>query len=349
MRKPPRIAVLIAALAAVGLWIAFDKQRPADTPSGRGAPATEDAKASGAATPPAVASELPMRERLARMTRDPFSAGNWLPARPKASAPSAPAPVVAPPLPYRFVGQFRTPDATQTFLAKGDDTFPIREGETLDGQYRVESVGANDLVLLHLASNTRQTLQFGLPGDDLKNNAVQVAQAPAGRAAPANVPASSPLTAAKTVASAPGDDAKKAASAQPAELRWDGPASAKAGASFDVTLRLTSDQQVRSAPMQVRYDPSLLETVSVRPGSYFGAVGRHNFGYRVNSDGSIYIGASNPAGASASDAELLVLTFKTKRAAAAAEVSVSALNLQGPAGRAIAYNSLSPFKTTIVP
>jgi hypothetical protein len=38
-----------------------------------------------------------------------------------------------------------------------------------------------------------------------------------------------------------------------------------------------------------------------------------------------------------------------KDAAAAAEISVSSLNLQGSAGRAIAYGSLTPFKTTITP
>jgi hypothetical protein len=88
--------------------------------------------------------------------------------------------------------------------------------------------------------------------------------------------------------------------------------------------------------------------VSVRPGRYFSAEKTGSFGYRVNTDGSIFIGVSNQTPASASDAEMLVLTFKSIKAAAA-EISVASLNLQGAAGRTIAYGSLTPFKTTITP
>jgi len=112
---------------------------------------------------------------------------------------------------------------------------------------------------------------------------------------------------------------------------------------------VTSGEQIRAAPMQVRFDPAVLESVSVRPGRYFGAERAGNFGYRVNPEGSIFIGVSNQHPASASDAEMLVLTFKPKRAAASAEISVASLNLQGAAGRAIAYNGVTPFRTTIAP
>src|SRR5438094_463548 len=135
----------------------------------------------------------------------------------------------------------------------------------------------------------------------------------------------------------------------PAQLRWEGPASARAGASFNVSLRVTSGEQIRAAPMQLRFDPAVLESVSVRPGRYFSAEKTGSFGYRVNSDGSIFVGVSNQTPASASDAEMLVLTFKSIRAAEAAEISVASLNLQGAAGRTIAYNGLTPFRTTITP
>ena len=69
----------------------------------------------------------------------------------------------------------------------------------------------------------------------------------------------------------------------------------------------------------------------------------------VNSDGSIFVGVSNQTPASASDAEMLVLTFKSIKAVAAAEISVASLNLQGAAGRTIAYNGVTPFRTTITP
>src|SRR5258706_8082688 len=68
----------------------------------------------------------------------------------------------------------------------------------------------------------------------------------------------------------------------PAQLRWEGPASARAGASFNVSLRVTSGEQIRAAPMQLRFDPAVLESVSVRPGRYFSAEKTGSFGYRVN-------------------------------------------------------------------
>jgi hypothetical protein len=134
----------------------------------------------------------------------------------------------------------------------------------------------------------------------------------------------------------------------PAQLRWEGPPSARAGASFNVSLRVTSGEQIRAAPMQLRFDPAVLESVSVRPGRYFSSEKTGSFGYRVNPDGSIFVGVSNQTPASASDAEMLVLTFKSIKAAAA-EISVASLNLQGAAGRTIAYNGLTPFRTTITP
>jgi hypothetical protein len=139
------------------------------------------------------------------------------------------------------------------------------------------------------------------------------------------------------------------AKAGPAQLRWEGPASARAGANFNVSLRVTSGEQIRAAPMQLRFDPAVLESVSVRPGRYFSVEKTSSFGYRVNSDGSIFVGVSNQTPASASDAEMLVLTFKSIKAVAAAEISVASLNLQGAAGRTIAYNGLTPFRTTITP
>jgi hypothetical protein len=112
---------------------------------------------------------------------------------------------------------------------------------------------------------------------------------------------------------------------------------------------VTSGEQIRAAPMQVRFDPAVLESVSVRPGRYFGPEVAGNFGYRVNPEGSIFIGVSNQNTASAADAEMLILTFKPKRAAASSEINVSSLNLQGATGRTIAYNGVTPFRTTIAP
>jgi hypothetical protein len=336
MRKPPRIAVFLVVLVAVGIWVALD--RGPESPAPRAAP---DGPRGTSASAPDIRTELPARAPLQRSAKDPFSA--WVPARPPpAPAVAAPPPApIAPPLPYRYVGELVLPTGTQVFLARGDDTFRVSEGQTLDGEYRVESVKPGELVFVHLATGQQQTMRFSLPGE----GAEALLRSAGGPPLPAP---QAPITAGARppVATTP---AAPAVAAGPARIRWEGPASAKAGKSFDVALRMTSGEQIRSAPMEVRFDPKLLEPVSVKPGRYFGDKGTANFGYRINGQGSIYIGVSNPAPTQATDAELLVLTFKPIKAGTSAELSVAALNLQGAAGRPVAYTAMTAFKTTITP
>jgi len=332
MRRPPRIAVLIAVLAVAAAWVALDLRRAPDN-AGKGSAETaaQDAGSPGARPDPAI----PARSTLGRIAQDPFSAHSWLPPAKPATAAAGPPPApVAPPLPFRFAGQFYRDTGAEVYLAKGEDIFPVKEGDTLEGQYKIESVTSSEVRFLHLPSGTSQVMQFSALRE----------QDAAPQAAPTRV--QPPATAVAPVA--PTQPSPSVAGG-PAQLRWEGPAKARAGTSFDVALRVTSGEQIRAAPMQVRFDPAVLESVSVRPGRYFGSERAGNFGYRVNPEGSIFIGVSNQHPASASDAEMLVLTFKPKRAAASAEISVASLNLQGTAGRTIAYNGVTPFRTTIAP
>jgi len=334
MRRPPRIAILIALLAVTAAWVAFDLRNPA-TPGMAKSSATADRKDARAEADSNRGPEIPARSTLGRFGADPFSSPTRAAPSKPAVAPAPPAPV-APPLPYRFAGQFYRDSGAELFVAKGEEIFPVKEGDTLDGQYKVEGLTTSEVRFLHLATGTRQIMQFNA----LKEEDVIPKVVTAQPKAPALASVSPPP--------APAADPKLPGKAGPAQLRWEGPASARAGASFDVSLRVTSGEQIRAAPMQVRFDPAVLESVAVRPGRYFVAPSG-NFGYRVNTDGSIFVGVSNQNPASASDAEMLVLTFKPKRAAASAEISVASLNLQGAAGRAIAYGALASFKTTITP
>src|SRR5882672_11511935 len=161
MRRPPRIAVLIAMLAGAAAWVAIDLRGPA-------APTSAKAPASGASQEPehaaAPASEakqpgIPARSALGRIAADPFSAQSWLPRR-KPAVASAPPAAVVPPLPYRFAGQFHRESGIEVYVARGEEIFPVKEGDTLDGQYKVDSVSATEVSFVHLPSGTRQTLQF---------------------------------------------------------------------------------------------------------------------------------------------------------------------------------------------
>jgi hypothetical protein len=343
---------LIALLAGAAAWVAIDLRGPAAPTSAKppASGASQDPEHSAAPASQAKQPGIPTRLTLGRFGVDPFSAQSWLPRR-KPAAVSAPPDPVAPPLPFRFAGQFYRDSGIEVYVARGEEIFPVKEGDTLDGQYRVDSVNTTEVTFIYLPTGTRQTLQFSA----LKEPEVTAQGGPPQTRTPASASTSSPplsplakLIPAPTPGASSSDDSIPGKAA-PAQLRWEGPTSARAGASFNVSLRVTSGEQIRAAPMQVRFDPAVLESVSVRPGRYFSAEKTGSFGYRVNSDGSIFIGVSNHTPAAASDAEMLVLTFKSIKAAAAAEISVASLNLQGAAGRAIAYNGLTPFRTTITP
>ncbi|MGH8706261.1 MAG: cohesin domain-containing protein, partial [Burkholderiales bacterium] len=244
------------------------------------------------------------------------------PPQPAAAAASAPAPV-APPVPYRFAGKVRKGAEEEVLISKGDLVFAIKIGDTLDGMYRVESIGADRIELLYLPLGTRDRIVVSSTLDG-ERAAAPVAAAP--------VPAPAQASPAPV------------ADGRPAQLRWEGPERVQAGASFSVALRVNTKEALRAAPMQLRFEPGVLEPVNVRPGKFFG---QGNFSYRVNPEGSIFVGATSPAAAPGSDAELLVVTFRPIKRGATAELSMSALSLQGAAGRAIAHEQLAAFRTAI--
>jgi hypothetical protein len=294
--------------------------------------ASRDGTAPDAAKPASGARDalqLPDRRELARPRGELFGAP---PPPPRAAAPEVSAPPVptAPPMPYRFAGKVLKGGEEEVLLSKGDVVFPIKVGDLLDGMYKVESIGAERIELLYVPLGTKERIVV-TSVLDVERAPPGVASAPAPRAAPA-------ATGAALAAPAPLADGK------PAQLRWEGPARVEAGASFNVALRVSTQEPLRAAPMQLRFEPGVLEPVHVRPGKFFG---QGNFSYRVNPEGSIFVGATSPAAAPGADAELVVVTFKPIKRGATAELSMGALSLQGAAGRAIAHEQVTTFRAAI--
>jgi hypothetical protein len=219
----------------------------------------------------------------------------------------------------------------RVYLVKEDRVYEAKLGDDLDEGYRVDSIAADYVVLLYVPLGKKEQLPI------TATLGIDVAQTPP----PAPLPAaaftpSAPLAAAPLPIS--GSPAK------PAQLRWEGPDKVPAGTSFTVALRLSSDEPLRATPMMLRYEPKLLEAVAVRAGKFFGD---GSFSYRMNPDGSIFVGATGQGAAPGSDAELVVVTFKSIKSGATAEVSLSELTLQGPGGRALAHNQVSIFRTAL--
>jgi len=68
-------------------------------------------------------------------------------------------------MPYRYAGKLVQGGRQSVLLAKGDMVFPINEGETLDGAYRVESIGETQVTLMYLplAREERIAVDSSLP------------------------------------------------------------------------------------------------------------------------------------------------------------------------------------------
>jgi len=340
VQRRTRIVLIAAAAAAVAV-LAYLAPEP---PVAQIASAVRSGARESAQAPPATGvapAALPERAAIGRPRGEPFAVRSWVAAAPAPSKTQqqAAAPPAPPPMPYKYAGKLIREGEAQLFLAKGDVVFPVVRGETLDGAYRVESVAPDEITLLYVPLGVRERI----PVVSALGNDEPVAQAHATSGAPV-APAGAPSAQAPSPTAA----AVVARSASRAQLRWDGPERVRAGSSFDVALRVTSGEPLRASPMQLRFDAGLLEPVTVRPGRFYGA-GNGNFSYRVNPDGTIFVGVSGNDAGSASDAELLVMTFRPVKAGATAEVNVASLNLLGTAGRAIAHAQPGSFRTSITP
>lgn len=317
MRK---VLLSVAAVATIGLILYEPARQDAKDP----APRENVHRVTGVAGGSAEKLAVPERRTLGQARGELFGAPTPPPQPVAASAaPSAPAVQVAPAMPYRFAGRVRKGAEEEYLISKGDLVFPVKEGDTIDGIYRVLAVKADGIELIYLPLGTNERITV--------SSALEVDAAPVASAAP-------PPRAIAVPAPAPPGDAR------PAQLRWDGPKQVHAGGSFSVALRVSTQEPLRAAPMLLRYAPGVLEPVEVKPGAF---IGKGTFSYRVSADGSIFVGATAPSLAAPADAELVVVTFRPLKQGATAELSMTALNLQGNSGRAIAHEQLGAFRALI--
>ena len=94
-----------------------------------------------------------------------FSAQSWYVAPP----PPPPAPVVyqpppaptAPPLPFAFMGSFRSEGGAIYYLTAGDKVYDVKVGDTLDNTYSVDGVKSGQMLLTYMPLKIQQTLAVG--------------------------------------------------------------------------------------------------------------------------------------------------------------------------------------------
>jgi len=317
-----RILVVLAGAAAagVGAFVFAPAQLSSVSEPGAPAAAQKTERSSG------FLAALPARDAIGKPEGELFGPRSWAPVLAAAAARAvveAPPKPTAPQFPYKIAGVVNADDGTRVVLAKGDRVFEVSVGQTLDEGFRLESVSEHALKFVYVPlSETQEMPVIGLGLDlaPVRNIVAAVAQANA-----------------TTPAAAGGSPAGAA------QLRFEGPQQVRAGTNFDVALKLTSTQAVRAMPLQLTYDAKLLQPVAVRAGDLF-ADG--NFTYRVNSNGSIFVGASG-SGRVASNTDSLIVTFRPI-ASGAAELKVSSLLLQSAAGGTIAHEPPAAFRAAIL-
>lgn len=94
---------------------------------------------------------------------NPFAAKSWYvpPPPPPPPKPAPPPRPEAPPLPFSFLGRYLDGGAVTVMLVRGDRVYTAGPGEVLDGTWRIDSIGDDEVALVYLPLNVRQTLATG--------------------------------------------------------------------------------------------------------------------------------------------------------------------------------------------
>ncbi|WP_284155324.1 hypothetical protein [Sulfuricystis multivorans] len=109
---------------------------------------------------------LAARKALPAASGDPFATAAIAPVPAAATedlpGAVAPAPNLAPSLPWRVIGkQHDERDGWAVFLARGAETLVVRVGDTFDARYRVVAIQPPALTLQSLDRHERLTLDIG--------------------------------------------------------------------------------------------------------------------------------------------------------------------------------------------
>lgn len=157
MRHKRIFAWFIVAAAGVALVQPFVRSQSASSAPPQSAKKQPPAEAQRAAPQPFAA--LPAREPMAAPQGELFGPRSWTPPAPAQARARKPAlKPSAPPMPYRVAGQVTREGGTRVVLAKADRIYEVREGDTLEDGYRVESIKPDAVTLVYLPLAHRERL-----------------------------------------------------------------------------------------------------------------------------------------------------------------------------------------------
>jgi len=177
--KPRHLVMGAALVLAAGLVLFGDTApeaglaEPVERVATPAAPRTPTSSARDG-TDIAIARLIP-RETLIGASGDRFGEGenslfarhDWTPPPPPPSnqpavAAPPPLPPSAPPLPFTYLGKSLQEGVWQIYLARGERTYLVHDGDTIDGTYRVDAIRPPVLNLTYLPLEQSQQLNIGV-------------------------------------------------------------------------------------------------------------------------------------------------------------------------------------------
>ncbi|HSD54080.1 MAG TPA: hypothetical protein VLC47_07930 [Burkholderiales bacterium] len=158
--------LILAIALGLALVAARLVGREDDSPPPAVTPARTAEQASAARAPEHLDLDRLAARKGGAPAGDPFRALSWQTvaqeeARKNAPPPPPPPRPKAPPLPFVYMGKLIEDGRVAVFLTQGDRNHIVRQGDTIDGTYRVDAVTEQSLSLTYLPLKQKQELAFG--------------------------------------------------------------------------------------------------------------------------------------------------------------------------------------------
>ena len=159
--RAPEVVGAVARQPVAAPALAAARPAPNATVGASGALALQDVT-EPTPTPDASMIMAIGERRRGRATADPFAARNWDPLPVPAKLPPPPAPI-PPPFTFTVLGKQFIDGRWEVFLGQRERTIIIKEGDAIEGIFKVERIAPPTMTLEVLRFAARQTVSIGPP------------------------------------------------------------------------------------------------------------------------------------------------------------------------------------------
>lgn len=154
--------ILVGLAFVLVIFVLIDGQDDERSPVAADAAASVKSPRAKAADAPIP--EIPLDKLDAKVSRDPvvdaFESRSWAPPPPP-PLKVVPEPPRAPPLPFTYMGKMMEDDQIIVYLSRQDRNYAVKQGQTIDGTYRVDDISGGTMLVTYLPLNQQQILAIG--------------------------------------------------------------------------------------------------------------------------------------------------------------------------------------------